>query len=638
MTERFVHPDPSERDGPDPPFVVHEAEFVDGRVVRRRTRAMPRPPAGPAPTPGTPDAAAESGTGGTAGSAAARDKVHPHLRRLQREDAAHGRAELIVVYADQPRIPRFPEPVAGEPRDSPSNRVELARAQALAESIGAQRDSRYADLATELATVDSTITVLDRFWLITGMLIEAPLEMVDDIARLPSVISVEPRITPEPPPALHQIDDGRARIASDPFFDLGLPAPWVALLDSGVLASHVLLDNPSHLHAPRDCVDGGATCDSGLNVNPDDVFNHGTAAAAILTGNLNLGNDFRGVTSAFVDSFRVFRPDGQLDQDAARRAFELAETSLCKVIVAEIQGEHDEQSLLALAADSAFDAGAAVIAANGNFGLVGKRVTSPARAHRAIGVGAFDIATSGQLAEQSRGPTDDKRIKPDVSGPTGTLSANTAGPPKIFDGTSGATPYVGGAAALLRSWLIDEKGTTDPGHVYAQLILHGRNVSEPGNKVDAHLNDDSGAGPLRLRRDGTATWAKVEVLAGQDADLTVDLGVGGAQRLDAAVWWPESGTGGDVHNTLTLTVVDPSGNSRPTGSTPESVYERCSVRNPGAGTWVVRVHGAAVAGPAAQEAYVAAFAQPTLMQRLVGQVRARAGRLARRLRRGRPTR
>ena len=67
-------------------------------------------------------------------------------------------------------------------------------------------------------------------------------------------------------------------------------------------------------------------------------------------------------------------------------------------------------------------------------------------------VGAFDATTLLPESYSSEGPTDDGRLKPDISAPTNVLI--TPGDPESDEvnacgGTSCATPHVGGAAALL---------------------------------------------------------------------------------------------------------------------------------------------------------------------------------------------
>ena len=70
----------------------------------------------------------------------------------------------------------------------------------------------------------------------------------------------------------------------------------------------------------------------------------------------------------------------------------------------------------------------------------------PATARSALAVGAVDV-TSGRLEEySSQGPTDDGRVKPEVSAPDKTRSLAYDG---RFPGTSAACPHVSGFAALL---------------------------------------------------------------------------------------------------------------------------------------------------------------------------------------------
>ena len=81
------------------------------------------------------------------------------------------------------------------------------------------------------------------------------------------------------------------------------------------------------------------------------------------------------MTAITLDSFKVFPSTfsggtcaGALDRAAAVRGFQAAVTVLDRVIVAEMQGSGSDVSTISVAADNAFDAGAVIIAANGNFG------------------------------------------------------------------------------------------------------------------------------------------------------------------------------------------------------------------------------------------------------------------------------
>ena len=74
-------------------------------------------------------------------------------------------------------------------------------------------------------------------------------------------------------------------------------------------------------------------------------------------------------------------------------------------------------------------------------------VIIPATSQGALAVGAADVR-SGELKDfSSRGPTDDRRIKPDLTAPESvSVDVGSGG---RFSGTSAACPYVAGFSALL---------------------------------------------------------------------------------------------------------------------------------------------------------------------------------------------
>jgi serine protease AprX len=542
------------------------------------------------------------------------NRIHPLLRRwmAERPDASE---PLLITLEDDARVPRFPEPAITESRDSSTNRRVQARNLKIIAGLQARRAEQQEEFVAELDRMardrdrkrdrkSGGVEFIESFWLVNTVLVKAPLAVIPILLERPEVLYIEPQHSGEEPPA-NDIAAGRAEIVSDPYFDLGQTGGWIGLLDTGLRFSHTLFNSPSHIAFRRDCVNGGSNCNTGSSLNPnDDCWNHGTSTAAIITGNNNLGNGSRGVTGITLDSFKVYPTsrgpsgacNGGLDQGAVLRGFQTAIGVLDRVIVAEMQAGSDENSAISMAAEAAFNAGAVVIAANGNNGPNARTVNAPANARRVIGVGNFDVQSLTQITSESRGPTGDGRFKPDIQAPTNTVSASNASDTAVqtFTGTSGATPYGAGAAALLRNWLRGTSFSIDPGQVYAQLILSGQQPYP--------FNNTSGAGPLRLPTDGWAWWGKVAIGAGQT--INIPLGISGASTntFDGALWWPESSS---RHNDVDLYLVDPSGVVRASSVSIPSVYERARVAGAVAnGTWTLRIVAYNVSGT--QNVYFAA--------------------------------
>ena len=527
-------------------------------------------------------------------------KLHPLLQSWL--DAGRGgeREELLVAFRDDLTIPRFPDPVPDEDRKSAANRRALRAAQQLVAEITESRAKRYEELERELRAVKAK--PLERFWLVNAVLVDMPIGAAARWAERDDVLFIAPRSSGEEPPQNpnqnDDVDDGRARIVSDPYFNLGLRGGWIGLLDTGLRFTHTQFNSPSHIAFRRDCVNGGATCTAGPGFNPnDDCWNHGTKTAGIITGNANSGAAFRGVTAITLDSFKVYPAGcGGLDQAAVLRAFQVAVAVLDRVIVAEMQGGGDDLSPISTAADAAFDAGAVVIAANGNNGPGASTVNTPANGHRTIGVGNFDVQTQAQIPGQSRGPAPDGRYKPDIQAPTQTETASSASDTALasFGGTSGATPYAAGAAALLRNWLRGSSFSIDPGQVYAQLILSGQQPYP--------FNNTSGAGPIQLPTNGWAWWGKVAIANGATVDIPLTISGANANTFDGALWWPEWAFRFifgriEIHNDIDLYLVDPSGSVRASSISIPSVFERARVSGRVAqGTWKLRIRGYNVPG------------------------------------------
>ena len=595
--------------GQDPVNVVHAAVLDDGKVQYLEPVKLAR------------DAFSAEAfervkkeLSGSVREIAPEDRLHPELRGfLAREDTGE-RLRVIVTLKENAQIPFFPEPDHERGRESLDHQRSTSVAGSYVDQLRKERQATWQQKLSTREAIDAGTEVGEIFWLINAAELEIQSSALKNFLADDDVLYIEPVQTKDYPPQnsnnSDDVDDGRASIVSDPYFNIDSTRGYIGLLDTGIRSSHVLFNGPDNIDFEYDCINGGSDCNdtSAAGFNPDDdCWNHGTRSAAIVTGNNRLGGPFRGVTGITVDSLKVYptsfnssnQCDGGLNSTATVRAFERAVEILDRVIIAEMQGSGDRFSAISMAADAAFDAGAVVVAANGNFGPSSGTVNAPANAHRVLGVGNFDVQTNNQVNSQSRGPTGDNRIKPGIQMPTNTETGSTgcafqanctgAGNDSAlsrYSGTSGAVPYAGGAAALARNFLRGS-GSIDPGQVYAFMIMAG-NQPFP-------FNNTSGAGPVRMPTNGRAWWGKVTIDDGETIDIPISLSGDRIRDFDAALWWPEgqlsiAGFDFEYHNDIDLTLIDPLGIVRDVSTSGPSVFER--VRSSGdlrEGTWRLRI-------------------------------------------------
>jgi hypothetical protein len=521
-------------------------------------------------------------------------KIEPVLQDLAARDP-DALVAVVINLRDETTMPRLPDLGPEVPRHSRRAADLLQGREAAIERLTDRRRQDQAAVVERLRAQGVRLRLLEPYWITNAFLAELPARDLGLVAELPEVLFVQPRFTRDEPPdhdgnSDNDTIDGRALINSDPYFNVGLTFGYIGLLDSGIrIPAHVLLDPPIDGPFYRDCVNGGTNClDTG---NPaydpdDDCWNHGTSSAAIIQSDTSKGAAFRGVTGITLDSFKVYPQScGFLDAAAVLRGIQAALAAADSVIVYEMQASEPESGAIATAADNAYDAGAINIAANGNQGPNESTVRSPAIAHKVIGVGDYHVQSPTTVNTSSgRGPATDGRFKPDVTAPTSTETASTASATAMrsFGGTSGATPYVGGAAMLLRNWL-RRFGTNDNGQVYAQLI-------EAGGRPYP-FNHDEGAGALELITCAGAWWGKVSVAqTGTTIDIPLSVSSPRNRGFEAALWWPEAAR--EAHDDIDLKLIDPGGTQVASSISVVSVFERLRhERELRPGTWTLRIQG-----------------------------------------------
>ncbi|MEE9397760.1 MAG: S8 family serine peptidase [Methylococcales bacterium] len=517
-------------------------------------------------------------------------KLHPALRKRLTNRERSQTETVIINFKENLAIPPFPIPSKDMNRDKENYKRLRSKAESIITKLQNRRTQYYEKIEAELSSRHD-VKVVQDFWLINAVVAIVPLSEIKALSQREDVLYIEPENDGSKPPD-DSVAEGRFLIKTDPYFNLGQTTGYIGLLDTGLRFTHTLFDTPSNIDFGFDCTDG--VCDSAPNPS-DDCWNHGTSTAAIISGNNNLGNDRRGVSRITLDSFKVYPGGcGGLNTTATVEGFQKAVAILDRVIVAEMQGGGNEASAISTAADAAFDAGAVIIAANGNNGPNAGTVNAPANAHKVIGVGAYFVESLDQYNNQSRGPASDNRIKPDIQTPTLTRTASSASDIaiKVFSGTSGATPYAAGAAALTRNWMRGINFSIDPGHVYSRLILSGQSPYP--------FNNTEGAGRLELGTGGRAWWGKANVTNHMTVNIPISVNSGDT-KIEGALWWPENVS--DTHNDIDLKLVDPNGVERDSSISISSVFERAtySSSNLQPGTWHVRIYGWSV--PTSESVY-----------------------------------
>jgi subtilisin family serine protease len=293
----------------------------------------------------------------------------------------------------------------------------------------------------------------------------------------------------------------------------------IAVLDTGVDATHPAL--AGRLLPGYDFVDDDPIPEEAGSFEQNLGFGHGTHVAGILALVAPEAQilplrvlDADGVGNIWVLSEALayaIDPNGDGNRSDAADIINLSlatyrDTQLLSTILPEVtcrsgDDDDDDDEAAVACAPNATDAfkGAVVVAAAGNDHngdpATPARVVYPANEPGVIGVAAIDEtdrkAVFSNYNNSSDGPVD-------LSAPgVGIVSSVPGGTYGSWEGTSMATPFIAGAAALLRATAPDESAT--------QLAERLRSYVVDINALNPAYSGKLGSGRLDLRRFGRST-------------------------------------------------------------------------------------------------------------------------------------
>ncbi|WP_223070520.1 S8 family serine peptidase [Paenibacillus caui] len=227
----------------------------------------------------------------------------------------------------------------------------------------------------------------------------------------------------------------------------------VAVIDTGIDGKHVDLDG-GKIIGWKDFV--------GSQTTPYDDNGHGTHVSGIIAGTGEGNSAYKGVApGAALVGIKVLDQNGSGSMSNVNAAINWAiqnkNTYGIKVINLSLgtSGSSDGTDSTSVAVNNAYANGILPVVAAGNSGPASYTVGSPGAAKDALTVGAFaDVGEKGFNVTDfsSRGPTKDNRIKPDITAPGFNITApktNTGNQYISYSGTSMATPFTAGVAALM---------------------------------------------------------------------------------------------------------------------------------------------------------------------------------------------
>jgi serine protease AprX len=344
-----------------------------------------------------------------------------------------------------------------------------------------------------LEKVLGELNIKDVYSIIPGFSAKMSKKQIKALAALSDTIQIEPDLEVhaflDKSTTWFGVQNARSDFNVDGNAD-GNPATYskddvvVAVIDTGICANHQDLDS-SKVIGWKDYVNN--------QVAPYDDNGHGCHVASIAAGEGQANPAYTGVApGAALVGVKVLNSAGSgftstvvsgvnwVVQNKALYGIEIMNLSLGS------SGCSNGSDSLSVAINNAVSNGIVAVVAAGNSGPKTCTIGSPAAAQNAITVGAMaDVGELGfSIASfSSRGPTSDNRIKPDVVAPGVSITAasrtSTTGY-VTYSGTSMATPFVAGVAALM----LDANSSLIPSDVKNKIMNTSIDWGPTGIDVD----------------------------------------------------------------------------------------------------------------------------------------------------------
>ncbi len=261
----------------------------------------------------------------------------------------------------------------------------------------------------------------------------------------------------------------------------------IAVLDTGV--DYIHPDLQGRVDLGRDFVDG--------DDDPMDVQGHGTHVAGIAAGAADDGFGIAGIApGARILAVRVLDAQGAGNYSHVANGIVYAAQKGAKVINLSLGGP-EKSELLRAAIDYAAARGAIVTCASGNESA--SSIGYPARYESCLAVGATD-------ASDSHAPFSNRGTGLNLVAPGAQIMSSTMGGlHETWDGTSMASPYVAGTAALLVSQGLGRRAVVDA------LLSTATDLGSPGydttygfGRLDAAAAVEAGSRAPRASSDTVA--------------------------------------------------------------------------------------------------------------------------------------